>query len=102
MSLIVHPRRPRAAIGRVALAVVVAVLVNLVIFSCIARLLDEPAPSPLPSLVELGRAEPPKALPLPPVLQPHAAPAAPTTPPPLPTLDLGTLTSDHPYVQPRR
>jgi TonB family protein len=100
VSLIVHPRRPRAGIGRVALAVVFAVLVNLVIFSCIARLLDEPAPSPLPTLVELGRAEPPRTLPLPPVPQPHAAPAAPTIPPRLPTLDLGALASDHPYAQP--
>jgi periplasmic protein TonB len=100
MSLIVHPRRPRAAIGRMALALVVAVMVNLVIFSCIARLLDEVAPSPLPSLVELGRADPPHAPPLPPVTPPHTAPAAPTTPPTLPTLDLGVLASDHPYAQP--
>jgi len=100
MSLVVHPRRPRALLGRMALALVVAVLVNLVIFSCIARLLGESAPSPLPAQVELGRAEPPRALPLPPVAPPHAAPAAPATPPPLPTLDLGALASDPPIAQP--
>jgi TonB family protein len=102
MTLVAHPRRPRALFGRIALALVVAVMVNLAIFSCIARLLAEPAPSPLPKLIELGRVEPPRSLPLPPVPQPAAAPAAPTTPPMLPTLDLGAIASDHPFAQPEQ
>jgi hypothetical protein len=99
VSLLVHPRRRRAPFARLALALVVAVVVNLAIFSLIARLLAGPAPAVLPALVELGRAEPPHALPLAPVPVPHAAPA-PTTPPPLPTLDLGALASDHAFEPP--
>ncbi len=102
MTLLAHPRRVRSPFARLALAMIAAVVVNLAIFALIARMLVEAAPSPLPAVVDLGRVEPPRALPQAPAPQPKAAPAAPATPPPLPTLDLGALACDHPYAQPEQ
>lgn len=102
MTLAIRERRQRPLFGRVAVALIVAVVVNLLIFTFIAHLLDQPLPATLPPLISLSRQDPPQtAMPIP-SPPPRASQAVPPKPPSLPTLDLGALASDHPYTQPDR
>ena len=89
------PRRRRAPL--LAVALLAAVVVNLLLFSALARLLAAPAAPALPPLVELHREPPP---PPQPDLPAPARPQRPAQPPPLPTLDLGLRPTPDAIVQP--
>lgn len=100
MSLVIRQRRQPPLFGRMAVALIIAVVVNLAIFSFIAHLLDQPLPATLPPLVSLNRQDPPQTsvpIPSPP---PRATQAKPPKPPSLPTLDLGAIRTDHAFAQP--
>jgi protein TonB len=90
------PRRRRAPL--LAVALLAAVVVNLLLFSALARLLAAPAAPALPPLVELHR-EPPPPPPLPDLPAPARPPGA-AQPPVMPSLDLGVRPTPDAILQP--
>jgi TonB family protein len=100
MSLAVLPaRRRQRGPGRVALALLVAALVNLALFSALARLLAEAPPSALPPVVPISRALPPPPAAPPPRPVAPAAQRRPVAPPAMPRLDLGVVPTAHAIAQ---
>ena len=90
------PRRRRTPL--LAVALLAAVVVNLLLFSALARLLAAPAAPALPPLVELHREPPPP--PPAPALPAPARPQRAAQPPAMPTLDLGPRPTLDAVVQP--
>ncbi len=84
---------------RLALALLAAGLVNLALFSVLARLLAASPPSALPAVVEISRAAVPPPPPMPRPIAP-ATRSRPSAPPSLPQLDLGVAPTARAVVQP--
>ncbi len=96
-ALALRPARRRRT-PLLAVALLAAVVVNLVLFSALARMLAVSPAVVLPPLVELHREQPPVVPPSAPPVTPR--PARAPTPPAMPTLDLGVRPTLDALAQP--